>query len=188
MISLCNSICMKPSLPDARRHGGPPTAFLLAQVGAHAAAKFAERLAVLELSPPHAGILRMLNATPGVTQQALAAALRMQPSRLVAVMDELEAKELVERRANPEDRRSHALHLTPKGGAMLESVGRIGQQHQQALLTSLSDGEQHQLAGLLQRIAEEQGLVPGVHPGYSRMRRAEEGPCDAVAKPDVKEG
>jgi len=115
----------------------------------------------------------MLGGTPAVTQQALAAALRMQPSRLVALVDALEAKDLVERRANPEDRRSHALYLTPKGRAMLESVGRIGQQHQQALLASLAEDEQRQLAGLLRRIAEEQGLAPGVHPGYARMRTSE---------------
>jgi hypothetical protein len=51
-----------------RTPGGFGMAFLLAQVGAHAASKFAQRLAKLRLSPPHAGILRTLNSTPAITQ------------------------------------------------------------------------------------------------------------------------
>ena len=40
-----------------------PLAFLLAQVGAHAALRFGERLSHLKLTPPDAGILQMLSAT-----------------------------------------------------------------------------------------------------------------------------
>lgn len=108
-------------------------AFLLAQVGAHAASQFAARLAVLELAPPHAGILRILGAQPAITQQALAGALGMQASRLVALVDELETRGLIERRENRDDRRSYALHLTGKGRGRLEAVGRVGREHQQAI-------------------------------------------------------
>jgi len=117
MIMICNSRIMKPSnerplgAPRGAPPGGPPAAFLLAQVGAHAASQFAVRLAALELVPPHAGILRILGAQPAITQQALAGALAMQPSRLVALVDELEARGLVERRENPDDRRRYELHL-----------------------------------------------------------------------------
>src|ERR1017187_10431690 len=85
---------MKPlnDPPKGRPRGGPPgrfgAAFLLAQVGAHAAWRFAARLAALELAPPDVGILRIRGAQPAITQQALASALGM-PSRLVALVDEL---------------------------------------------------------------------------------------------------
>ena len=59
------------------------TAFLLAQVGAHAAANFAERLARLDLMPAHAGTLRVIHMNSGISQQALASMLRLPPSRLV---------------------------------------------------------------------------------------------------------
>jgi DNA-binding MarR family transcriptional regulator len=160
---------------------GPPgrsgAAFLLAQVGAHAASLFAGRLAALQLAPPHAGIMRILAAQPAITQQALASALGMQASRLVALVDELEGRGLVERRENPEDRRSYALHLTGKGRAELEAVGRVGREHQQALLAALNEDEQRQLAVLLRRIADQQGLAPGVHPGYARLAGPEKGGC-----------
>jgi DNA-binding MarR family transcriptional regulator len=151
---------------DAKPRGRSGAAFLLAQVGAHAASKFAERIAELKLVPAHAGIFRILSGTPGMSQQELASALGTLPSRLVALVDELESRELVERRPHESDRRSHALHITDAGRSTLEAVSRIAREHQQALLAGLSQEEQLQLAGLLQRIADQQGLRPKVHPGY----------------------
>ncbi len=149
--------------------GRPPAAFLLAQVGAHAAAKFAERLALLELSPPHAGILRVLAKSAGLSQQELSSLLKIHPSRLVGLVDELEARGFVKRRENEDDRRIYALYLTDKGEGVLGEIGRVGKEHQESLLASLGKEEREQLAGLLQRIADEQGLTPGVHPGFSRL-------------------
>jgi DNA-binding MarR family transcriptional regulator len=154
------------STPSADPPGSSSPAFLLAQVGAHAAGKFAERLREIELSPSHAGILRILAVRPAITQQALAMALGSPPSRLVALVDELESKELVERQQNESDRRSNALQLTEKGQSTLQAIGKIARAHQQALLAALSEAEQRQLSALLQRVAEEQGLMKGVHPGY----------------------
>jgi DNA-binding MarR family transcriptional regulator len=143
----------------------------LAQVGAHAAAKFAERLRPLELSPAHAGILRILDASPAITQQTLASALGSPPSRLVALVDELESKELIERQENETDRRSYALLLTTKGRSTLSRIGALVKEHQNELLAALSEAEKHQLAVLLMRISEHQGLRRGVHPGYSAVDR-----------------
>jgi DNA-binding MarR family transcriptional regulator len=150
-----------------RRNSHP--AFLLAQIGAHAAAKFGERLATLRLTPPDAGILRMLGATAGVSQQELSVRLGLHPSRLVAILDELESRGLIERRQNADDRRQYALHLTEQGRGILSEIGRIGREHQDSLCVSLSGDEREALGEMLSRIAEEQGLTPGVHPGYRRM-------------------
>lgn len=154
----------------APRGAGSP-AFLLAQLGAHAASKFAERLREIQLVPAHAGILRVLAATPAITQQALSSALGTLPSRLVALVDELESKNLLERQADDSDRRRYALRLTEKGMSMLQSIGRIAREHQQQLLVSLSEEEQRQLSSLLQRVADEQGLRKGVHPGFAKPSR-----------------
>ena len=150
----------------------PPSgaAFLLAQVGAHAAAKFGERLAELHLVPAHAGIFRILAAAPGMTQQALATALGTLPSRLVSLIDELESRALLERRPHETDRRSHALYLTEAGKSTLQAIGGIARDHQQSLLAALSEDEQRQLAALLQRVADQLGLIPRVHPGYAGVR------------------
>src|ERR1700722_8149996 len=91
--------------------GSASASFLLAQIGSHAAAKIAERLAPMNYTPAHAGILRILGKRGPLTQQALAGILDMFASRLVALVDQLESRGLIERRDNPEDRRSYALHL-----------------------------------------------------------------------------
>src|SRR5215468_295935 len=150
----------------SRPAGRPSPSFLIAQVGAHAASQFAERLRKLKLVPQHAGILRILNSTPGITQQALATTLGMVASRLVVLVDEMEERGLIERQENPQDRRRYALHVTQKGRSALEAIRRISREHSQALLAAISEDEQRQLANLLQRIADQQGLTRGVHPGF----------------------
>ena len=145
-------------------------AFLLAQLGAHAASQFAERLRVLELTPPDAGILRLLRIAAGLSQQELAAKLQIHPSRLVAILDELERRGFVQRTSNTDDRRQYALHLTEEGKQALDAIGQIARQHQEALCAALSHEERETLTELLQKIAGQQGLTPGVHPGYRRMK------------------
>jgi len=105
---------------DSEPRGRGSTAFLLAQVGAHAASQFGERLARLRLSRPHAGILRLISQSPGLSQQELGRRLAILPSRLVALLDELQEKGLIERRQNTEDRRTYALHLTASGRSATE--------------------------------------------------------------------
>jgi DNA-binding MarR family transcriptional regulator len=146
-------------------------AFLLAQLGAHAASQFAERVGVLELTPADAGILRLLRAAAGLSQQELAGTLQIHPSRLVAILDNLQKRGFVERRANPDDRRLYSLHLTQPGGEVLEKIGSVARKHQDDLLSSISSEERNALATLLLRIADQQGLVRGVHPGYQRLGR-----------------
>jgi DNA-binding MarR family transcriptional regulator len=145
-------------------------AFLIAQVGAHAGARFAEKLSALDLAPAHAGILRLLGAAPGISQQALAERLGIFPSRLVALLDELATRGLVERRDDPEDRRAYSLHLTAAGSRRLQAIGQLAREHQDALCAALSAAEREQLASLLRRIADQQGLTPLVHPGYRGLR------------------
>ena len=149
--------------------GKGQAAFLLAQLGALAGSQFAERLWVLELAPSDAGILRLLHMTAGLSQQELASKLKIHPSRLVAILDNLEKRGFVERRANPDDRRLYSLYLTKDGGEVLEKIGKVAREHQDALLSALSPEERDDLANLLLKIADRQGLVRGVHPGYQRL-------------------
>ena len=153
-------------------------AFLLAQLGAHAASQFAERVGVLELTPADAGILRLLRAAAGLSQQELAGRLQIHPSRLVAILDNLEKRGFVERRANLDDRRLYSLQLTQAGGEALQKIGSVARKHQDALLSSISLEERNTLAALLLRVADQQGLVRGVHPGYQRLGRPKRSEAD----------
>jgi DNA-binding MarR family transcriptional regulator len=138
----------------------PVTASLLAQLGAHATARLTSRLVALELVPAHAGILRILTGKPGMSQCALAMALGTLPSRMVAYVDELERKGLLERRQHESDRRNNALYLTKAGRTAYRATSRLTQEHQQALLAGLSEQQRMQLAELLSLVATHQGLIP----------------------------
>jgi DNA-binding MarR family transcriptional regulator len=142
---------------------------LLSQLGAHAAGRFGERLSAIGLSPPDSGLMMKINAAPGISQQALAEHLGVLPSRMVALIDTLEQKGLVERIPSPDDRRTHALHLTRRGKQILGDVSRIAMEHERDLGAALSEEERTTLAELCARIVRQQGLTPGVHPGYRQL-------------------
>ncbi len=144
-------------------------AFLLSQLGAHASALFAERVASLDLTPPQVGFLRLVGGEAGSSQQAIAGRLGIAPSRLVPLVDSLEERGLVERRRHPQDRRNHALYLTAEGGRLMSQLSRVAVAHEEAVCAGLKPKERQQLATLLQRVAANQGLEPGIHPGYRLM-------------------
>ena len=154
-------------VPVDRRPTG--AAFLLAQLGAHGARSFADRVAKIGLTAPDAGLLRKIASDPGVSQQALAEHLGVMPSRMVALVDELETKKIIERQRSTEDRRNYALQLTEWGHQVLVELSRVAAEHEESLCAALSRDERVQLRDLCQRIAEEQGLTPGVHPGYAHL-------------------
>jgi DNA-binding MarR family transcriptional regulator len=147
------------------------TAFLLAQVGAHAATRFAERISELGVIPADVGLLRMIATLPGRSQQSVAEEMGVVPSRVVALVDNLEGKGLVERRRNPQDRRNYELHLTAEGTKVMAQMRRVGSAHEDDICAALDDEQRAQLAGLLEAIASQQGLTPGIHPGYRQPPR-----------------
>jgi DNA-binding MarR family transcriptional regulator len=160
-----------PPTDNQGHPGDGGVAFLLAQLGAHATAAFAERIRPLELTPPQAGVLRRVGQVPGQSQRGLADALGMHPPRLVALIDELEDRGLVTRARDPDDRRNYAISLTDEGGRTLAELARVARDHEVAITAALEGDERAQLLVLLRRLAEEQNLSPGVHPGFRRMGR-----------------
>jgi DNA-binding MarR family transcriptional regulator len=138
--------------------------FLLVQLGTHAHRRFAERLARIDLHPRHFGMLSHLAASEGQSQQALSVALGIHRSAVVALVDDLEQRGLAVRRRDPADRRAYTLYLTPSGRDLLADLERIAEKHEAELLSALDGSERSQLISLLQRVAESQGLAPGVHP------------------------
>jgi DNA-binding MarR family transcriptional regulator len=143
--------------------------FLVAQLGAHAARVFGERIEPLGISPPHAGILRLIASKMVSNQRDLARTLGMQPSRLVILLDELSRDGFVTRARSATDRRNHELTLTKKGMQMFLKVRKAAAEHEQSLLAALSVDEQIALAAILRKVSDQQGLTTNVHPGYRKI-------------------
>src|SRR5437667_9989917 len=101
---------------------GPPpeklaqhTGFLLTWAGHRQGRRMIAALEPLGLHPRHFGVLNLIDAEPGVTQQELVTGSSIDPSSMVAVVDELEEAGLAERRSHPTDRRKRAVYLTARG-------------------------------------------------------------------------
>ena len=155
--------------PSMNGDQAPSTlAFLLSQVGIHASKRFAERIAAAGLSPPLFRVLNLIDAAEGTSQQAIAAAAEIPPSRMVALVDELEQLGLVERRPYPADRRVRALYLTRKGSQKLARGRKISKDHEEELTRGMSAPDRKRLVNLLQKIVDEQAIGRGIHPGLSR--------------------
>jgi DNA-binding MarR family transcriptional regulator len=142
-------------------------AFLLSQVGTYAARRFSQRIGEVDLHPPLFRVLNVVDVAEGQSQQAIGEAIGAPASRMVAIVDELEQRGLVERRPHPSDRRIRALYLTGEGRKLLARGRRIAAEHEEELTRGISEPDRKRLVVLLQKVVEEQGIGPGVHPGLS---------------------
>ena len=104
------------------------------------------------LSPGRVGLLILIDANPGVSQSRLAEAANRDRSTMVGVLDQLEARALIERRAG-RDRRTNGVWLTRAGRALLARALRAVGRHERRIAARLSLAERRQLLELLGRIS-----------------------------------
>jgi DNA-binding MarR family transcriptional regulator len=110
-------------------------------------------LAPLGLRPRHLVALTVLRDRGGSTQQALAATLEMDGTNIVGLLNELEAKQLIERRRSPEDRRRHLVELTDAGAEQLAEAEYALSAVEDEVLGALDDSQRETLYNLLQQAA-----------------------------------
>jgi DNA-binding MarR family transcriptional regulator len=137
--------------------------FMLSTLGHAVSRRFVHALQPLELHPREFAVLRAVQANNGQSQQALAARLHILPSRMVAIVDELESRGLVERRPDPGDRRVRALYVTTRGQTLLEDAFALVVENERAIIDVLDTDERAQLLVLLNRIAGRLGLPTDIH-------------------------
>jgi DNA-binding MarR family transcriptional regulator len=93
------------------------------------------------LSIPQFDLLSTLSEREGVSQQEIAQRLYVTKGNVSGLIDRLEALGLVERRALPTDRRSYALHLTPRGRSLTEEGLALQRRLIRATLGKLPRGD-----------------------------------------------
>jgi len=112
---------------------------------------FAHSVGALGVSPGRAGILLLVEANPGVTQSRLAEAVGLDRSTMVPVLDQFEARGLVERRRG-EDRRTNGLWLTRTGKTLVARMKRGIAAHENRIAERLAAHERDLLLDLLRRL------------------------------------
>lgn len=134
--------------------------FALPSVGRAVATTLSARLAPVGLDPREFALLRRVNRSEGASQQAMGERLGIPPSRMVALVDGLEGRVLLERRPSPRDRRAHALYLTPAGKQLLAKAHAVASALEAELTDELDSAERAQLVELLDRLAARLGISP----------------------------
>lgn len=110
-----------------------------------------EELTAFGLRARHVVALTLLRDLGEQNQSDLAAMLGIDATNVVALLNELEAADLLERRRSAEDRRRHTVTLTPAGRRKLVDIEKVLSVVEQRVLAALSDAEQHALYTLLAR-------------------------------------
>lgn len=136
---------------------------MLSSLGYAVSRRFHQVLEPLKLEPGEFALLRSVAASEGEPQSALAERLHISPSWMVAIVDELERRELLERRPHARDRRVRNLHLTAGGKKLLKQAERNAKQFDRQVTDPLTQTELRQLFELLQRVAAGLDLEPGAH-------------------------
>jgi DNA-binding MarR family transcriptional regulator len=116
---------------------------------------FAQGLGEHDVTPGLFGVLVIIEANPDLKQSDLARATNLDRSTVVTVIDNLERRGLVERRAALNDRRSNAIRLTTAGSALLRKLKRQVGQHEKRLLKNFSEAERELIFSLLQKVFPE---------------------------------
>ncbi|MBT3373133.1 MAG: MarR family transcriptional regulator [Rhodospirillaceae bacterium] len=113
---------------------------------------FTESLKGCDITPGQFGVLVLIEANSGLNQTRLGKAVGIDRSTVVAVIDRLEGRGLVDRLPAPSDRRSYALHLSDQGRALLHQARDLVVAHEARVAKNLNAAEQTQLIELLSRI------------------------------------
>lgn len=125
-------------------------AFLLGRLGREARRRFMQIISAWNLNPSHYGVLLLLEEINQSSQQQLAQMLDIDRANMVDLLDLLEKRGLVERTADPLDRRRHVVKLTSSGlteiSQIRQAVDRLGQEE---FFAGLDDQEQATLHALL---------------------------------------
>ncbi len=117
---------------------------------------FIRCVASLQLTPAQFSVLMLVETNPGRNQTEIASTLGILRPNFVALLDELESRDLCLRSRSSNDRRSHILRLTDKGRAVLSRARKlIEARHEARLRELLGDHNRDLLLTMLGKIARE---------------------------------
>jgi DNA-binding MarR family transcriptional regulator len=125
--------------------------FLLAKLHASGSVLNNRALAQFELKERSYSVLALANSELEPTQREMAEFLSLDPSQIVAIIDELEKRGLVLRAPGKQDRRAKIVSTTAEGSALFRQAEAAARAAEAAALSALSGAEVAELKGLLRQ-------------------------------------
>jgi DNA-binding MarR family transcriptional regulator len=141
--------------------------WLISQASMHAQRLLSEGLATVGARGYHYRLLAALTEFGPASQAQLGRRTGMDRSDVVAAVNDLAARGLVQRSPDPSDRRRNVVSITPAGAAHLDRLEDLLTGVQAELLAPLSPAERTELARLLTRVVTHHTRAPaarGAHP------------------------
>ncbi|KHK91272.1 MarR family winged helix-turn-helix transcriptional regulator [Novosphingobium malaysiense] len=127
---------------------------VLAQVARLMRRAFDERAREIGVTRPQWQVLSVLLRHEGIKQGGLAEILEVEPITAGRMIDRMQDAGLVERRADPADRRAWRLFLTPRGREMMERLQPLAIETSEAALKGVSEKDQEDLLRTLDTMLE----------------------------------
>src|SRR3954462_1842942 len=115
-----------------------------------------QAFAAYDVTPSQVRAIRVLDGDGGVRSKELAARLRIAPRSATEVVDALEAKGLVTRSPDPEDRRAVLVSLTDRGRELSAEVRRARGAESDRLFERLTAADREALARILATLLEHE--------------------------------
>jgi len=150
-------------VPKDQTESAPPgiaqqwPTLLMIKLGRITMHRFTEALEPFGIRPRHVAALIELRDRGELTQQSLCGQLHLDPTNLVAILNELEQKGYATRRRDPDDRRRHLVEVSKKGIALIEKVSKVMDGVEADLLDGFEPAERERLERLLTSIWERSG-------------------------------
>ncbi|MGY8637669.1 MarR family transcriptional regulator [Bradyrhizobium sp. 14AA] len=115
---------------------------------------FMEECKAFDLTPVQYAALIAIHTHPGIDATRLSAVIAFDRSTLGSVIERLQAKDYIERKPAPEDKRIKLLHLTKSGAAILREIIPAVERAQARMLEPLKPTDRKALMGLLVQLVD----------------------------------
>ena len=147
-------------LDEQRAQAAPIDRGLLEHLLAHAIARtglvgeaaFHAAIEDRSVTPQRFALLELVATNPGLQQVQLAEALELSRPAVTLLIDYWQARDCLERRPDPIDRRSFGIFLTEEGGRILSDLRRRVLLHERMFAAPLSEAERTELGRLLRKL------------------------------------
>ena len=154
---------MSTEIPEGAPRRGQPPAEMAGHLGfllKHVQLRFFD-LVTVALAPTgiggrEAAVLRAIDNPQPLAQGEIARRMGIDRTTMVALIDDLQERGLVQRRQDPEDRRRNVVELTDLGQDVTRQAARAGEQAERAFLSPLSAGEAQQFKKALRALLYNQ--------------------------------
>lgn len=111
----------------------------------------------LNITPVQAMIIGFLAEEDQVMAGELGKRVELDSATLTGILDRLETAQLIERKGNPDDRRSVKIHLTKQGKETGFEAGKLLEEANKEFLAAFTETEKRELRSLIHKLRGQQG-------------------------------